>query len=309
VTGRVVEVWVRWRERTHLLDAGPDDRAYTLERIGGMTRFGDGRRGRIPPAGAPVSVSFATGGGVNGNAPPGAISEARAAVPFLGGVTNPRPARGGSDAEAIEATRARGAQRVRHRGQALAASDFEWLAVEASPAVARARCLPTTGPAGAGQRGWVTVVIVPHGRERQPQPDGELTGRVRVYLAARASAAVAARIRVIGPKYRAVGVIAAIVPMRPEDAVGLEAVLRARLDEFLHPLRGGPEGRGWQVGEGVPISQVAALIESTPGVAFAREIVLSVGDAVFREDAPGAPEELVAPGGHQLRLTLGGKGC
>ena len=199
VTGQIVEVWVRWRERAHLFDAGPGDRVYTLERITGLVRFGDGRRGLVPPAGAPITVSFRTGGGLSGNAPAASISEPRAAVPFFGGVTNPRPARGGSDAETREITRVRGAERLRHRDRALTPRDFEWLAVEASPSVARARCLAATGPAGAGQRGWVTVVIVPYGTDKQPKPDDELVGRVRRYLAARAPATLAPRIRVISP--------------------------------------------------------------------------------------------------------------
>ena len=53
-------------------------------------RISRGQRGLIPPAGAPVSVSFRTGGGLSGNAPRGSVSQVRAAIPFLQAVTNPR---------------------------------------------------------------------------------------------------------------------------------------------------------------------------------------------------------------------------
>jgi len=309
VTGRIVEVWVRWRERPHLGGAGPGDRVYTLERIHGLVRFGDGQHGLVPPAGAPIGVSFRTGGGLAGNAPATSISEPRAAVPFFGAVTNPRPARGGSDAEPLEAAGLRGAQRLRHRDRALAPADYEWLAVEASPAIARARCLAVTGPSGTGQRGWVTVVIVPHSADRQPQPDDEVVARVRAYLAARAPATLAGRIRVIGPRYRLISVVAEIVPRRADEASTVEDALRKRLDEFLHPLRGGRDGRGWQVGQGVPLSQIAALIEGTPGVDFARDVSVNVAGAVYRDEVPGEPEALVAPGDHEIRLTLRGETC
>lgn len=308
-TGQVLEIWVRWQGRPHLFDAGPNDRVYTLERIGGAVRFGDGKRGLIPPAGAPMSVSFRTGGGLSGNAPVGSASAPRAAIPFLMSVTNPRPARGGSDAEALEVTRVRGSERLRHRDRALGPRDFEWLAVEASPSVARARCLPITGPDGGGQRGWVTVVIVPHSADRRPVPDDELVARVRAYLAARAPATVARRIRVVGPKYQPVSVVAEIVPRRPEDARGIEDEVRRRLDEFLHPLRGGRDGRGWQVGQAVPLSQVAELIEGTAGVDFAREVTLQVDGAVHGDEVPGHPDALTAPGDHEIRLTLRGEAC
>lgn len=309
ITGQIIEVWVRWKARPHLFDAGPNDRVYTLERIRGAVRFGDGQRGLVPPAGAPMSVSFRTGGGLSGNAPKGSVSEPRAAIPFLQSVTNPRPARGGSDAEALEVTRVRGAERLRHRDRALTPRDFEWLAVEASPAVARARCLAATGPAGAGQRGWVTVVIVPHSTDRQPQPDDELVARVRAYLAERAPATLARRIRVIGPNYQPISVIAEIVPRRPEDARSIDVELRRRLDEFLHPLCGGRDGRGWQVGQAIPVSQVAALIEATPGVDFARDLSMQVEGAVFGDGVPGLPDALPAPGHHEIRLTLRREVC
>jgi hypothetical protein len=309
VTGQIVEVWVRWRERPHLFDAGPGDRVYTLERVGGAVRFGDGQRGFIPPAGAPIEVAFRTGGGQTGNAPAGAVSEPRAAILFLDSVTNPRPARGGSDAEPLDVTGVRGAERLRHRGRALTPRDFEWLAVEASPSVARARCLPGTGPAGAGQRGWVTVVIVPNSRERRPQPDDELLARVRAYLAARAPATVARRIKVVGPRYQAVSVVAEIVPSRPEDAGAVEIEVRRRLDAFLHPLRGGRDGRGWQVGQAVPLSQVAALIEGTDGVDYAHDVTLQVEGARHGDEVPGQPGTLAAPGDHEIRMTLRQEAC
>src|SRR5687768_6398982 len=100
------------------------------------------------------------------------------------------------------------------------------MARQASPSVARARCLAATGPAGAGQRGWVTVVIVPYNADRRPQPDEELIVRVRAYLAARASATLARRIRVVGPKYQPISVVVEIVPRRAEEASRVEAAVR-----------------------------------------------------------------------------------
>jgi hypothetical protein len=309
LTGQIIEVWVRWKERPHLFDTHPGDRVYTLDRVGGLLRFGDGRRGFVPPAGAPIVASFSTGGGLLGNVPADTVTEPRAAIPFLGSVTNPRPARGGSDAELPETTRLRGAHRLRHRGSALAPADFEWLAVQASPAVARARCLPVTGDAGSVQRGWVTVVIVPNSADPRPQPDDELIARVRAYLRDRAPATLTDRIRVIGPDYLPVSVVAEIVPTRPDEAQSVETAVRKRLNDFLHPLRGGRDGRGWQVGQGVPLSQVAAFVEGTPGVDFARELGLRVEDAVYGDEVPGRPDKLVAPGEHELRLTLRGEAC
>ena len=102
VTREPRAVWVRWQGREHLLESGPDDRHYSLERTRGRLQFGDDQRGRIPPGGAPVALSFTTGIGVAGNVPAGAITELRTGVPYLGGVNNPMAAEGGSAPEMPE---------------------------------------------------------------------------------------------------------------------------------------------------------------------------------------------------------------
>jgi predicted phage baseplate assembly protein len=231
-TNSVKAVWVRWHERPHLFNSGPASRHYMIERARGWLRFGDGRHGRIPPAGARLIASFDGGGGVAGNLPAGAISELRTGVPYLQSFTNPVAAAGGAAVETLVGVQARGPQRLRHRDRAVSAQDFEWLARDASPAVARSRCLPLTGPVGQGQFGWVTVVIVPYGEEAQPQPTPELLRRVREYLAARAPASLARQVRVMGPRYTPVGIVAEVTPQRPEEAAQVEARLLARLSSF-----------------------------------------------------------------------------
>jgi hypothetical protein len=305
-TNAVKAVWVRWRARPHLFDSGPADRHCVLERASGWLRFGDGRHGRVPPAGARVVASYDSGGGLAGNVPVGAISELRTGVPYLATFTNVEAATGGAAVETLAAVRVRGPQRLRHRERAVSVQDFEWLAREASPAVARVRCLPITGPAGKGERGWVTLVVVPHGEEAQPQPAPELQRRIRDHLATRAPATVARHIRIIGPRYQPVSVMAEITPRLPEEAAAVEARLLARLQEFLHPLKGGPAGQGWAFGQALYLSHIAALIEETAGVDYARQVSLRVEGEVFDEYVPLAVDALVAPGDHELKLIMGG---
>jgi len=259
----------------------------------------------IPPAGRRIVMSYTSGGGLAGNVPAGAIAEVRTAVPFIMAATNPVAASGGAATEAISSVKARGPQRLRHRDRAVSAEDFEWLARETSPEVARARCLPVTGPAGRGQRGWVTLLLVPHGIEERPTPSAELKRRVREHLAARVPATVARRLRVEGPRYVPVSVGAELVPLPAQSVGALEARLRDRLDRFLHPLTGGVAQRGWDFGQTVHLSQIASVLEGTEGVDFAREIRLGVEGRLYAESIPVDADMLVAPGDHEIKLTLG----
>jgi hypothetical protein len=306
--GGVTGVWVTWEERPHLYASGPHDRVYTLERTSGLLRFGDGALGMIPPAGAPISVSYELLSGdprQPANVGPGLISQLHTGVPHVQSVANPVAAAGWAAPEGLAGVRVRGPLHLRTRDRALSPVDYETLAREASTEVALVRCLPETGPVGAGQPGWVTIVVAPWSGGPEPRPSVELMERVRDHLAARAPAAIAGQVRVVRPQYVPVSVSASVVVGAAEGAV-VEESLRARLDAFLHPLRGGPGGTGWGFGQAVHLSQVAQVVGSTPGVDRADVIQLSSQGAVFEDHVPVGPDRLPSAGRHLLKLRLGG---
>jgi predicted phage baseplate assembly protein len=306
LSGSPRAVWVRYTVRPHLYRSGPQDRHYVLERSTGLLRFGDGRHGMIPPAGSAVRASYRSGGGARGNLPVAAIDELRAAIPYLAGVTNIAPATGGVETEPFWRVRGRGAERLRHRDRAISVTDVAWVAREASPEVARARCLPQVGPDGPHQRGWVSVLIVPAGEEPQPQPTPELLGRVREHLAARVPAQMHSWVRVLGPRYAPVDVVAEVTPIRAPEAAEVEARLLQRLGRFLHPLHGGPDAAGWEFGQPLYLSQVAALVEGTEGVDHVRRVAIQVSGEPVGDLAPIDPDVLIASGDHELKLLTGG---
>ncbi len=303
--GEPIAVWVRWTERPHLYSSRPDDRHYMLERTAGLLRFGDGLAGMIPPPGSVVSASYVWGGGTGGNMPAATISQLRSAVPYVDTVSNPVPASGGSEPEAIDAVRARGPHRLRNRDRALSAADYEWLAREASAEVAWARCVPATGPEAIFRPGWVTVAIAPWSDAARPEPSPELLRVVHGALTARAPAAIARSIRVVGPTYQPISVVSEVVVSEAGSAAKVEELLRSRLDGFLHPLTGGPQGRGWELGGAIHLSSVARIVERTPGVDHATELQLTVEGAVYGDRIPLEPGRLPAAGRHVIKLRPG----
>jgi hypothetical protein len=296
---RVSEVWVRWSGQRSLLGSGPGDRHYVLDRTTGRVRFGDGEQGLVPPLGAAVvAFRYRTGGGRRGNVAAGAISQLLAGIPGVDKVFNPRPAEGGADAETADAVSWRGPRTLHHRGRGLCAGDLETLAREASPAVAVARAIPTLNAAGRPQPGCVTLVVIPDSEEPRPWPSFGLRERVRQAVEARASADIAAagRIFVTGPQYIAVDVEATISPRDPAEAGPVEKAARAAIESFLHPLRGGPERRGWEMGRGVYLSDLAAVLERVDGLDHVGELALFV-EAVRAGEQVDVPESRVVVAG------------
>lgn len=302
---RVTEVWVRWQGTPHFFFSGAEDRHYVLDRARGLLFFGDGTRGKIPPVGAAIlAKEFRAGGGVAGNVAGGTISQLLGSVPGVQSVSNPRAAEGGADGESLESFGARAPGAVRHWGRAIGRSEYETLAREASAGVAFARAIPAHGPAGGEQAGWVRLVIIPQSREPRPVPTFGLREKVRRFLEERAPGDLAGahQIDVTGPNYLPIDVSATLSPRDSSEAGAVEQHVREGLAEFLHPLRGGPEGRGWELGRDIFLSDVAAVLERVPGVDYVEDLALSVGGVSQGTVVEVGPDRIVIAGQIELKL-------
>jgi predicted phage baseplate assembly protein len=306
-------VWVRWHEVRSLAGSGPRGRHYTIDRITGEVRFGDGVHGLIPPQGSDnlVCDGYRAGGGPSGNQPAGALSQLKSSIPYVAAVTNPVPADGGSEAEPLQAVRERGPQVLRHRGRAVTVEDLEWLARQAAGTrVARARCLPNRNRELAFEPGWATVIVVPEGTERRLLPSPALVHEVQEHLVAGALATLAGatpvRLNVIGPGYVPVEVAAEVMPVALPRADAVRRAVLAALDAFLHPLTGGPDGTGWAFGRDVHLSELFAAFEAVPGVEHVHSLRLKPTVATLPltlETGDGAPAP-VAAAGYRAGATL-----
>ena len=219
---------------------------------------------------------YRTGGGSVGNVKAHEITQLLSGAASVDSVYNPIAAEGGADLENIDELWLRGPKTMRHRNRALTTSDFETMALEANPAVAVARALPTRDNQGRMVPGWITMVIIPKSKSARPWPSAGLRQHVQQYLREHSTADIAARktIHVTGPDYEAVGVTATVVPVSPSQAGAVEARVRERFQDFLHPLSGGTEGRGWSPGRDVYLSDAAAVIENAEGVDYVENLAL-----------------------------------
>jgi hypothetical protein len=305
-TNLPAEVWVRWRTPGSLQFGAPGERIYEVERTRGQVRFGGYATGRAVPAG-PDNVrvaAYRAGGGSRGNVGKEAITQILAGV-LAEKVSNPTPAQGGADSEDPQRVLDRGGTIIRNRRQAITASDYEELAREASSAVAVARALPVTHPGGRAAPGWVTVRILPHSSEPRPWPSFELRDQVRGFIAARAPAAIAGQIAVIPALYYPVGVDAVISPEHPSLAGAVVDAVKRELARFLHPLGGGPDGRGWLFGRDVYASDLCATLESVAGLDYVGSLALLVAGSPVGDHVAVPEDRIVVAGDVTVRLAGG----
>jgi Baseplate J-like protein len=273
------DAWIPWDEKPDFYASGPHDRHYVLDHGTGAVCFGDGKRGRIPPRGSAIRLAaYTTGGGTAGNQPVGAVTQLKTTVPYVAGATNWQAATGGVDAESLDALYTRAPLVLRHGERAVTVEDYEDLARLASPAVARARCVPLLDLEhdalhATRTLGVVSVIIVPHSATAQPRPSRELMRRVHDFLEERSLPGI--NIAVVGPQYLAVEVDVELVPKPLDVSHAVAQAVDDTLRRFLHPLTGGSDGQGWAFGRLPERSQLMAQIGAVPGVDHIRSLTIN----------------------------------
>ncbi|MFG3436818.1 putative baseplate assembly protein [Nonomuraea sp. NPDC047897] len=310
----------QWTEVPSFADSRPDDRHITVDRATGEIVFGPAVRlrdgslrhyGAVPERGALVKVPrYRTGGGRRGNVARGVLCVQRDPVPFVGSVTNRRPAAGGVDPEPVANAIARAPLFLRTRDRAVTAEDYELLAREAAPQAARIRCVPVAREGGtAGDA--VRVLVVPHVEgatmsfERLTPPD-EMLARISAYLDERRC--IGARVLVQPPYYQGVTVVAVLRPRRDTVPETLRAQALAALYAYIHPVTGGQDGTGWPFGRAVQSGEVHALLQRLPGVDLVDKVLLFEADPVTGHRGAPAQQVLLEPDAlpfsydHQIRV-------
>jgi len=313
--------WQDWSLVDTFADSVVDSRHYLLDSTTGTVAFGPAVRledgtirqyGAVPDPGAVVRAArYCVGGGARGNVGAGAIRTLKSSIPFVAGVQNLNRAKGGTDGETIEQAKTRAPLLLRTRSRAVTAEDYEILAREAAPEVARLRCL-TAGEDGV-EPGAVRVLVVPNA----PSEDGRLIlGNLvpseqtlhRISERLDQVRLIGTRVVVEPPRYLGVTVVGRLVA-RPRNNVNrIQAEALDVLYKLLNPLTGGPDGTGWPFGRAVHAGEVFAALQNVRGVEVVEDVrIFGANPLTGERGAQTARLELPAAGlvfsyQHQIRV-------
>jgi hypothetical protein len=293
-SGKSVDAWVLWTNVPDFYGSDKRNRHYQLDSLAGRVLFGDGIRGMIPPAGREnIKASYRIGGGTKGNVSANEISAFRTPIAGVDTIANHEAAEGGSDGESLSSALDRGPRVLKSMDRAVTAQDFEALAKASSSSIARTKCLI--------EDNTLTVIVIPDSDEERPTPSAGLIDVVSGYLAERMPASFSSDdLSVRGPVYVDVSITANLVPVTMEGAAILEKRIVNALKGYLHPLRGGADGKGWSFARSVQISDIYALIEGTSGVDHVETLKI---DGI---SAKISGSQMVASGEHRITIRQGG---
>ncbi|NOY65098.1 MAG: putative baseplate assembly protein, partial [Nitrospirae bacterium] len=307
--GQLTGFWVRWNAVESFIDSTPADRHYIIDRVSGEVVFGDGNHSKIPPAGTDnIRLTYKTGGGKRGNLSAGEIKELQSAIPFIDNVYNPVASAGGCNTEDTEVLIKRGSSHLRHRNRAVSVQDYYDLAFEASRSIARVKVIPDLDDKLEHRRGHITIVIVPYSDEAMPLATSVLKKQLKGYVEERACNL--AKIHVVNPAYIKINVQAELTTKRIDMIPTINTETTKKTREFLHPLRGGKDGIGWEFGKVPCLSDLYVLIQGIEGVEYVSTIslVLITEDGstyrVYQDKYLLPSYSLIYPGDMDIKIKL-----
>ncbi|MCK4396313.1 putative baseplate assembly protein [candidate division WOR-3 bacterium] len=297
------KTWRDWKEVDDFDASRPEDPLYVIDHDTGEVIFGDGVHGLIPPAGKKniKATKYRFGGGERGNIKAEAIDLVldEELKDLKVTVTNKLPASGGEEKEKIEEAIIRARKDLKKPYRAVTSKDYEDIA-KATPGlrVKKAKAIPELDK----KKGSVTVVVVPESTLDKTEPsDGFLTTVCKHLDKHRL---ITTEIHVKEPEYVEVSVNAVVKIKGGYDPDKVKQRVEEALETFLHPLKGGAEGDGWQFGRSVFKSEIYELIDGIEGVDCVQE--LNMVDEEYRYDGEKikiSDRSLVCSGKHSIRIT------
>ncbi len=312
---------------------------YRLNPVIGEISFGNfdpsraqpGTHGTIPAKGAQITATTYryVAGGRAGNVGAGKINALTTTIAGIASVTNLSASFDAADEEPIDDTLHRAPLELKSRDRAVTAEDYEVQASEATNEVAIVRCLPPRlhddqGALGTWNIGdpWtfaginraagnVNVIIVPDQgiNTARPAPSKDLLQEVQAYLDKRRD--LTAYLRISGPYYLPIAVTVNVTVWRRALSQGLignpnDVVIdmQRKIQQYLHPIYGGLDGKGWQVGQNVFIADLFKAIMPAENIGFITSLNLAAEAPAYtpptRPTLPASPGAWVSVADYEL---------
>lgn len=258
-----------WQEIDDLLSAGPEVQVpdlrlppgspapkprpatvYYVNPESGEIKFGDGMRGKRPPAGAPIRASYDYGVGVAGNVGPNSINNSPV-LPAGFTVANPLRTWGGAEAESVSEGEKQIPRYLQNRDRLVSAIDFETITLRTPGVdVARVEVIPAFNPELSPNEpgdapGAVTLMVIPRFDPKSPDapmPNSAFLNTICRHLDPRRLVTTELFIR--GPVYKPIWISIGINVLAGMSPAEVREAVKKALQDFLAPIRQDVESTG-----------------------------------------------------------------
>lgn len=240
-------------------------------------------------------------GGRDKNLPPMSALRLMKTIGFVTDVKNPDVLYGGTDAENEEEAAGRLGARIRHRLQAVTPGDMEDLVRETSLNIEKVKCFSGFDCRGVKKTGYVTLVVLQKDYGSGRNYFYRLKDELLKALKASVSPCLleGERLSVTAPWFALMDVNVIAVTKDYGGIIDLQSRIGRAIEEYLNPVTGGYDSRGWDFGSIPGHSQLKHMIQRIEEVSYIRRLSISI-----RLEAMGELWEVAYEEAAQLLWTL-----
>lgn len=212
--------------------------------------------------------------GTRGNIEPWTKSRLKKAAGFVSVIRNPGSFYGGREPEKQEDAYARTAARLRHQFRAVTPGDYERLVGELCPDAEKVRCFTGFDSSGKKQWGAVTVVVLLGNFMEGQSYFFRIKEQLYQYFQDRADGVLAQGqgCGIVPPLFVRMDIKAVLCVRSHGDVMEVRAAAEKELERFVHPVEGGYDGNGWDMGMIPDHAQLKNYLQHVPGVFYVRQL-------------------------------------
>ncbi|OEF97118.1 baseplate J/gp47 family protein [Desulfuribacillus alkaliarsenatis] len=252
-TGIIVRRWVQWKPVQDVFLADANDRCYMVDPYHGSVIFGNGANGRIPTSGQgeTIRIQYKAGKGEYGNLAEREMTSFSDAVPFVNEAYNAEPIIGGTSKETMELALDRGPSILSSRGAAVTLEDYINIVKQADRNIVRVRCLRHQNAQGRKDLGAITLAILPIFYNKHAMYFNMIKNNVLKALKDVAPSMIVEgdKLHIVETKYLELNLEIKLVIADYNDYQTVLQRVEKRLKDFIEPIHGNYDGKGWKIGE------------------------------------------------------------
>lgn len=247
--GNITAFFVRWSE-TERLETSDDPRVYLLDRLSNELIFGDGVHTWMPKVTDDTAVRFTVRctGGAAGNVAAGTITESLGALNFIGSITNPVKAYGGSNIETLENALERGAGILSSRNRLVSMDDFIRAILSYSDTIDQVSGVAGETIDGREAPADVTFLLLMKDFQEGSFAFHRIVGGLQKELLSHCELTLTPeKLHLVEPIYVDISVSVWVNVVSMDDSFEIQGLLQSCLKEYLNPIGYGTKG-GWKIG-------------------------------------------------------------
>ncbi|MBP5606859.1 MAG: hypothetical protein J6X66_01145 [Lachnospiraceae bacterium] len=247
--GQVMNFFVKWKE-TERFETADDPRVYQLDRLNNLLIFGDGIHTAIPRVIDDVAVKLILRccNGRMGNVDDNTITSSAVNLDYIGGITNPVKAYGGSNIESIDNALERGAGILSSRNRLVSMEDYKRAILSYSDAIDQVSGIAGMTPDGKDDPAQICFMLLMRDHEEGSFAFHRIMGGLKEELLSHCELTLNPdKLLLMEPIYVDISVNVWVDVVSLDDSFEIQGMLYDSLREYLDPLGYG-SGGGWKIG-------------------------------------------------------------